>query len=171
MEEVLVNKVAQSGLITINLEDWFPKEEILELDIKQFLFHGLILKEKDFRESLSQLDWTQYQNKVLCVYCSTDAIIPVWAYMLIAVHSKPYVHSVYFGTKDSFISHHYSHQIEALDLTPFVEGRLVIKGCGDLPVPSSAYMNLTSRLVPVARSIFYGEPCSTVPVFKQKKNI
>lgn len=171
MEEVPVNKVAQSGLITINPEDWFPEKEMIELDIKPFLFHGLILKEKDFRESLIQLDWAQYQNKVLCVYCSTDAIIPVWAYMLIAVHAESNADSVYFGTKESFISHHYTNQIESMDLTPYAGGRLVIKGCGDLPVPASAYMNLTARLIPVARSIFYGEPCSTVPVFKQKKNI
>ncbi|MBK7425744.1 MAG: DUF2480 family protein [Saprospiraceae bacterium] len=171
MQEILVNKVAQSGLITIKLEDWFPKQDMLELDIKQFLFHGLILKEKDYRESMAQLDWSQYQDKVLCVYCSTDAIIPVWAYMLIAVHSEAFVDSVYFGTKESYIRHYYSIQIGQLDVTPYVEGRLVIKGCGDLPVPASAYMDLTARLVPVAKSIFYGEPCSTVPVFKQKKNI
>ncbi len=171
MEEILVNKVAQSGLITINLEDWFPKKEIVELDITQFLFHGLILKEKDFRESMAQLDWSQYQKKVLCVYCSTDAIIPVWAYMLIAVQSESFVDSIFFGTKESYISHYYSIQIGQLDISPYAEGRLVIKGCGDLPVPPSAYMDLTARLVPVAKSIFYGEPCSTVPVFKQKKNI
>lgn len=171
MEEVLVNKVAQSGLISINLEDWFPKYEIVEMDIKQFLFQGLILKEKDFRESISQLDWSQYQNNVLCVYCSTDAIIPVWAYMLIAVQSEPYVDSLYFGTKESYISHYYSIKIKELDVKAYADGRLVIKGCGDLPVPASAYMDLTARLVPVAKSIFYGEPCSTVPVFKQKKNI
>ncbi len=171
MEEVLVNKVAQSGLITINLEDLFPKYEIVEMDIKQFLFHGLILKEKDFRESISQLDWSQYQNKVLCVYCSADAIIPVWAYMLIAVQSEPYVDSLYFGTKESYIRHYYSNKIKELDIKAYADGRLVIKGCGDLPVPASAYMDLTARLVPVAKSIFYGEPCSTVPVFKQKKNI
>jgi hypothetical protein len=171
MQEILVNKVAQSGLITINLEDWFPKKDIVEMDIKQFLFHGLILKEKDFRESMDQLDWSQYQNKVLCVYCSTDAIIPVWAYMLIAVQSRAIVDSVYFGTKESYISHYYNIQIGQLDVRPYAEGRLVIKGCGDLPVPASAYMDLTARLVPIAKSIFYGEPCSTVPVFKQKKNI
>lgn len=167
----LINRVANSSLITLNLEKDFPSNEIVEFDLKDYLFKGLILKEKDFRGSLKELDWSQYEKKHLCVMCSADAIIPQWAYMLIAAHATPVIESIYFGDKNDFLKHYYSKVLSSRDYSEYEGERIVIKGCSDKPVPISAYMELTSYLQPYAQSIMYGEPCSTVPVFKRPRKL
>ena len=169
MENTLINKVAQSGLITINLEDFYPETELVDFDLKQYLFMELILKEKDFREALAAIDWTQYEQKVLCVFCSTDAIIPVWAYMLVSSLAQPTAKMVYLGDQSSFIQHAYQQTLSQLDYSKFEGKRIVIKGCSDKPVPPAAYLEITRQLRPLAQSIFYGEPCSTVPIYKKPK--
>ena len=169
MSEVLVNRVASSGLITIKLEDFFPKGEIAEFDLRPFLFMELILKEKDFREAMKAHDWAQYKGKNLVVFCSADAIIPVWAYMLVAVHAAPFANQIFQGDTDNFLKAPFEQVIGELDISGYDQQRVVIKGCSDKPVPPSAYLSLTRRLHPVAQSIMYGEPCSTVPIYKKTK--
>jgi hypothetical protein len=165
----LVNRVASSGLVTLNLEEYFPKGEIAIFDIKDYLFMGLILKEKDFREALSQHEWTQYEGKNLLVYCSADAIVPVWAYMLVSTYAEPFAKDIFQGEEETFYKAHYYHVLESLDLQRYEGQRVVIKGCSEKPVPPAAYLALTKRLRPLALSIMYGEPCSTVPIFKKPK--
>ncbi len=167
----LINRVANSGLITLNLEHDFPIDEIDVFDVKDYLFHGLILKEKDFRIALKEYDWEQHNQHHLCVICSADAIIPQWAYMLIAAKATPVVSSIYYGSKDSFLTSYYKTIIDNRDYSEYDGKRIVIKGCSDKPVPESAYMYLTAALQPFAQSIMYGEPCSTVPVFKRPRKI
>ncbi len=167
--EVLINRVDNSGLITINLEHFYPNTELASFDIKEYLFHGLILKEKDFREALKNHDWSSYEGKVLCVFCSNDSIIPVWAYMLVATHAQNFVASSYVGTQEEYVKQHYQSYINNLDVEKYEGQKIVIKGCSDKAVPPSAYAAITSRLVGKAQSIMYGEPCSTVPVYKKPK--
>lgn len=167
--ETLVNRVAESGLITINLESFFPEKQIIVFDIKDFLFHGLILKEKEFREALKVLDWTIYQNKIVLVNCSTDAIIPLWAYMLIENYLADIADDTYQGSTEDYLRMHYKKVIESIDASQYKDQRIVIKGCGTKPVPSFAYAVVTKVLKPYAQSIMFGEPCSTVPVFKRPR--
>jgi hypothetical protein len=169
MDELLVNKVANSGLVTINMEGWCPEGSLVSLDIKDFLFHGLILKEKEFRAAVKEKDWSLYEGQILCVFCSTDAIIPVWAFMLIAAATESIVKDLYWGTEDQFLSDHFRNIIHNMDISQYQDQRIVIKGCSQKPVPPSAYMDLTRRLKPFVQSILYGEPCSTVPVYKKPK--
>ena len=169
MSETLVNKVAESGLITLNLEEWYPREEIMVFDLKDHLFMGLILKEKDFREALKNTDWSAYQNQHVAVACSADAIIPAWAYMLVATYLTPVAAGVFQGTPEQYRSSLFLQRIKQIDTQPFIEQRVVVKGCGDLPVGPDAYLEITQILQPVAKSIMYGEPCSTVPIYKKPK--
>lgn len=169
MESPLVNRVANSGLVTLNLEDYYPKNEIVHFDLKDYLFMELILKEKDFRSALKEHDWSQYQDKVLLVYCSTDAIIPVWAYMLVVSYVDGIVADSYQGTEEAYLKHYYQSYIAAQDYSIHNDARIVIKGCSQKPVPASAYMALTAAIKPYARSIMYGEPCSTVPIAKKAR--
>lgn len=163
----LINRVAASGLITLNLEDFFPTGEIAVFDLKDYLFMELILKEKDFRKALKELDWTQYENKHLLITCSTDAIIPIWAYMLITVYATPIAASVFQGTAEDFYKKAFTDTLAQIDINQYENKLLVIKGCSDKPVPISAYVDLTRLLQPVAKSIMFGEPCSTVPIYKK----
>ncbi len=169
MEKPLVNKVAASGLITINLEDYFPKNEIVSFDIKDYLFMELILKEKDFRTALKEHDWEQYSNKNLLLFCSADAIIPMWAYMLVVSYAAPFATKICQGTPDEFLKLSYQESLNEIDFSQYEGKRIVIKGCSDQPVPAFAYAFLTDRLRPFAQSIMFGEPCSTVPVFKRPR--
>ncbi len=169
MSEVLVNRVASSGLTTINLEDFFPKDEVVAFDLKPYLFMELILKEKDFREAMKAHEWTQYEGKNVLVFCSADAIIPVWAYMLVAMYAEPFAKEIFQGDEENFYKAHYEKIIANLDTSHYEAQRLVIKGCSDKPVPPSAYLALTKKLRPIAQSIMYGEPCSTVPIYKKAK--
>ena len=165
----LVNRVAESGLITLNLEDFFPKAPTATFDLKPYLFMELILKEKDFRETCKNFDWSQYQGKNLMVFCSADAIIPTWAYMLVTTHAAPFAENIFQGSEEEFLKAHYFSEINKLDATAFEGKRIVIKGCGNKPVPTEAYTALTQKLLPTVLSIMYGEPCSTVPIYKKRK--
>jgi len=167
----LVNRVANSSLITINLEEFYPSKEFITFDIKDFLFQGLILKEKDFRTALKELDWSQYEDKIVLLYCSTDAILPVWSYMLVSAYLAPLTDQIFQGNKTDFLKHHYKQTIADMDLSIHAEKRVVIKGCSDKEVPPSAYLDLTKSLQPFAQSIMYGEPCSTVPIFKRPRKL
>lgn len=162
-----VNKVAESGIITVNLEDYYPKEDVVVFDMKEYLFMGLILKEKDFRESLKTLDTSVYENKWTTLTCSADAIIPMWAYMLVAGLLQPITKGIFFGTPEEAKEKILLKNIEAIDTEILQDARIVIKGCGELPINEAAYIAITHKLRPVAKSIMYGEPCSTVPVFKK----
>lgn len=166
----LVNRVANSRLITINLEKYFPEDEIIEFDIKEYLFKELILKEKDFRAALKEIDWTIYDNKAVAITCSTDAIIPIWAFMLAATYLEPHTAEVFLGTKKELIEEKYRRQLDTLDYAKYQDELIVIKGCSQKPVPPSAYVTLTAKLRPYAKSIMYGEACSTVPIYKKPKN-
>lgn len=165
----LVNRVAESGLITINLEDFFPENFFAVFDIKDYLFHGLILKEKDFREALKNIDWSIYKDKIVLINCSADAIIPLWAYMLIEVYLQDWAYDSYQGNEEEYLRFHYKNVLQKLDTTQFNDQRIVIKGCGNKPVPSYAYALITAVLKPYAQSIMFGEPCSTVPIFKRPR--
>ncbi len=167
--EPLVNRVANSGLITLNLEDYYPKQEIASFDLKGFLFMEMILKEKDFRVALKEHDWTQYEGKILTVFCSADAIIPVWAYMLVATYAEPYATDIFQGTQDEYLKALYRNVLKDMDFSQYEAKRIVIKGCSNKPVPPAAYLALTTKLRPFAQSIMYGEPCSTVPIFKRPR--
>jgi len=168
MSETIVNKVASSGLITLNLEDFLPKEEAMVFDLKDHLFMGLILKEKDFREALKTLDWSVYANKDVAITCSADAIIPLWAYMLVTTYLQPVAHTIYVGTADELQKHLLLQNISAIPVAEYTDQRIVVKGCGDIPIGAFAYAEITKVLLPVVKSIMYGEPCSTVPIYKKK---
>ena len=169
MEDVIVNKVAESGLITIDLEEYYPKEESAVFDLKEHLFMGMILKEKDYREALKNLDWSFYQNKNVCITCTADAVIPVWAYMLTATYLEPVAKDVIFGNEDFLHRALFLKNLSKIDTTDFADKRVVIKGCGDKNITETAYVEITKLLRPVAKSIMYGEPCSTVPIYKKPK--
>jgi len=171
MEKPLVNRVANSGLITLNLEDYFPVGELCEFDLKDYLFMELMLKEKDFRTALKEHNWEQYQGKNLCVYCSADAIIPVWAYMLVATYAAPYASQIVQGDAVVFLTTHYKEALSKIEVASYEGKRVVIKGCSSKPVPPAAYAELARLLQPYAQSIMYGEPCSTVPIFKRPRKL
>lgn len=162
----IVNKVAESGLITLDLEAFYPHDEILAFDLKDHLFMGLILKEKDFRASLQSLDWSLYQGKTVALFCSADAIIPLWAYMLVTSYLKPFAKKVLSGTPEDARKQLFIDNIRALDPATFSGSRVVVKGCGDIQIGEYAFVEITSLLQPVVKSLMYGEPCSTVPVYK-----
>jgi len=169
MEDVIVNKVAESGLITLDLEAFYPKEETAVFDLKEHLFMGMILKEKDYREALKNLDWSFYQNKNVCITCTADAVIPVWAYMLTATYLEPVAKDVIFGNEDFLHRALFLKNLSKIDTAEFADKRVVIKGCGDKNITETAYVEITKLLRPVAKSIMYGEPCSTVPIYKKPK--
>ncbi len=168
MSETFINKVAESGLISLDLAQYIPNIDIVVFDIKPFLFKELILKEKDFRASLVTTDWSQYENKIVGIFCSTDAIIPMWANMLIVANLSPYAKSIYFGDENKTRELVLLEEIQKIDSSTFTDQRVVVKGCGDTPIGESAFIAITQKLRPVVKSIMYGEPCSTVPVYKKK---
>jgi hypothetical protein len=167
MEE-LRNKVAESGIITIDLEEFYPKGEICSFDIKEFLFMEMLLKEKDFRASLDQHDWEQYRGKQVAVFCSIDAIIPMWAYMLISSKLSGFASSIHEGTKEDVFKSTFIQNIQAIKENDYQDKRVIIKGCGDKEIPAFAYTEITNLLLPYVKSLMYGEACSAVPVFKRK---
>jgi hypothetical protein len=169
MENEIVNKVSQSGLITIDLEEFYPAGERVLFDIKELLFQGLILREKYFREFIKNEDWNKYKDKYVALTCSADAIVPTWAYMLLASQLEPIAKKVVFGNLESLETILYTEILSKIDINIYKDARVVIKGCGNLPIPKSAYVQITSLLRPLAKSIMYGEPCSTVPLYKQAK--
>lgn len=168
MSEPSINKVAESGLISLDLSQYIPKNDIVIFDIKPYLFMELILKEKDFRASLNAIDWTQFENKIVGIFCSADAIIPMWANMLIVSNLSPYAKSIYFGDESKTRELVLLEEIQKIDAATFIDQRVVVKGCGDILIGESAFIAITQKLRPVVKSIMYGEPCSTVPVYKKK---
>ena len=168
MSEEIINKVAQSGLYTLDLEEYYPKEEIVVFDLKPLLFMEMILKEKDFRAALQAIDWSAYQDKILAVVCTADAIIPSWAYMLIAVAAQPFVKEIVLGDRATALRQAFLTNLRAIDTSAFTDTRVIVKGCGDLSVDGFAYLEIARRLRPVVKSIMYGEACSNVPVYKKK---
>lgn len=168
IQENFVNRVAQSSLVTLDPASLFPPGDRIVYDIKDNLFHGLMLREKDFREFVKEHNWSQYQDKHIAVICSSDAIVPTWAYMLLANKLAPYARTVVFGSLELLEAVLFDRAVASLDIEKYRDERIVIKGCGDIPVPISAYVELTRKLTGVAKSIMYGEPCSTVPIYKRK---
>lgn len=169
MADVFVNKVAESGLITLDLEDWYPKEEVAVFDLKDHLFMGMIVKEKEFRESLKGFDWEQFRNKYVSVFCSADAIIPVWAYMLVASYLQPVCLDLVIGDEAELRKQLFLKKLNTINPEDYTDQRVIVKGCGDLPIGEFAYMEITKLLRPHVKTLMYGEPCSTVPVFKKPK--
>ncbi|SEB00955.1 DUF2480 family protein [Pedobacter hartonius] len=168
IQENIVNKVASSGLITLNLELYYHQGERVVYDLKENLFQGLILREKDFREFIKGHDWASYAGKNIAIICSADAIVPTWAYMLLANKLKPYANEVVFGGLEVLEAVLFTKALAKIDLADYKDERVVIKGCADIDVPVSAYVEITALLTPVVKSIMYGEPCSTVPIYKRK---
>ena len=168
---MLVNKVSESGILTLDLEEYYPQGENVVFDMKDYLFMELILKEKDFRESLRHLDLEKYKSKNVALSCSVDAIIPVWAYMLVVSYIEPVAKSIVFGDLDFLQKIIFLKNIGTIDMDAFAGKRVVIKGCGDKKVAEFAYVEITRLLRPVVKSIMYGEPCSTVPIYKVPKQV
>lgn len=169
MDSPIVNKVAQSGIITLELENYIPEGEWIQIDLKDYLYEGLILKEKLFREKLNSTDWSIFSNKHVTVSFTADAIIPLWAFMLITTYLQPHALSVHSGTieqaKEKMLL---SNIRKSINPDEYLDARVVIKGCGNIPIPESAYLEITHLLQPVVKSLMYGEPCSTVPIYKKK---
>ena len=170
MEEI-INRVAQSALTTINLEELVHPGERVVYDIKDNLFQGLMLREKDFRAFVKDHDWSQYDGKNVAIICSADAIVPTWAYMVLAAKLQGHAHRYVFGDLAALEQDLFHEAIVALDAETYRDAKLVIKGCGDQEVPAYAYVAIMQKLLPVASSIMYGEPCSTVPLYKRPKAI
>jgi hypothetical protein len=167
-QDIIINKVASSGLLTLDLEDYYHPGERVVYDLKDNLFHGLILKEKDFREFLKQHDWSQYSGKNVAITLSADAIVPTWAYMLLATQLEPYAHFFVFGDLTVLENALFGQALAKINPVLYQDARVVIKGCGNLPVPTYAYVEITRLLKPYVKSLMYGEPCSTVPLYKRK---
>jgi hypothetical protein len=168
IQENFVNKVAQSGLVTLDPAEFYAPGERVIYDIKDNLFQGLMLREKDLREFVKEHDWTQYQDKNVALTCSIDAIVPAWAYLLLANKMAPYARDVVFGDAEVLETVLFVKEIGKLDVEQYRDQRLVIKGCGDIDVPVSAYVELGKKLTPVVKSLMFGEPCSTVPIYKRR---
>lgn len=168
MDQIIRNKVDESGLITIDLKSLFPQDQPIHFDLSPFLFKGLILKEKEFRQSLIEINWSNYKDQTVLVFCSSDAIIPVWAYMLVIVHLGVSTNQVFLMNPEIWKEQQLITNIQNLDTDPYINSRVVIKGCGEEKIPDSAFLEITKKLLPIAKSILYGEACSSVPIFKKK---
>ncbi|WP_437371485.1 DUF2480 family protein [Maribacter litoralis] len=168
MQDEIINKVAQSKLITFNLEDYYPKGERMVLDIKDWLYEGFILKEKEFRAFVEEHDWSQYKDAYVAMHCSTDAIIPGWAYLLLSVKLSGIAKKAVQGSLVDLETSIYQSIIENIEVSEYQDKLIIIKGCSNKPVPANAYLFLAERLKPVAKSIMYGEACSSVPLYKRK---
>ena len=164
------NKVAKSGLVTIDLGEFAPRQSLMVFDMKDWLYQGLILRENDFKEAVKEHEWSKYEGALCTVYCSNDAIIPVWAFMIVASKMSPYAEKVYFGSRDEALNQVFKDNLDqGIDPEQYRDGKIVIKGCGDITIPSGAFVQLTNKLQPYVKTIMYGEPCSTVPVYKQPR--
>ena len=169
MEPLFVNRVANSGLVTLNLEEYLHAGDRVVYDIKDNLFHGLMLREKDFREFIKTHDWAPYDGQNVAIVCSADAIVPTWAYMLLATKLHNHAHRYIFGTLEALEQALLQEAIAAIDPEEYRDAKVVVKGCGNVPVPTFAYVAIMQKLLPVAGSVMYGEPCSTVPLYKKPK--
>ncbi|GAA4242102.1 MULTISPECIES: DUF2480 family protein [Winogradskyella] len=168
MAEEIINRVANSKLKVVDLEDYYPKGNRILFDIKDWLLEGLVLREKEFRIFVAEHDWSQYQDCYVALHCSTDAIVPDWAYMLISIELQPYSKLSIIGTLENLESILYSEIISNLEVSEFKDAPVIIKGCSHKPVPSNALVLLSQKLKPIAKSIMFGEACSSVPLFKKK---
>ncbi len=164
----IINRVSTSQLVTLNLEDYYEPTPRVLFDIKQWLFQEMILKEKDFRDHIKSHDWSQYKNKNVAITCSVDAVIPTWAYMLLSISLQPHARCVVFGSLTELETQLFFSALRAIDWEKFRNAKVVIKGCSKVDVPVAVYVEATNLLCPVATSIMYGEPCSTVPLYKKK---
>nr|WP_321233686.1 DUF2480 family protein [uncultured Psychroserpens sp.] len=169
MADEIINRVAQSQLMVVDLEDYYPEGKRVIFDIKDWLYEGFVLKEKDFRQLAKDYDWSKHQNQFIALTCSTDAIIPAWAYMLLTIELQSYAKKVSIGDLEILETSIYQDIINTLDVEPYKDKPIIIKGCAQKPVPPNAYIMLSTKLKPVAKSIMYGEACSSVPLFKKKK--
>lgn len=168
--DIIVNKVAESGIVTLDLAVYLPAQDaIAAFDMKPFLFRELILKEKDFREALKNNDWSPYAGKHIAIFCSADAVIPMWAYMLVASYLQPVAASMHYGSVEELYKVLVAEKIATINVADYADKRVVLKGCGDISVPEIAYILATQKLRPVVKSLMFGEPCSTVPIYKQAK--
>ena len=168
MQDEIINKVANSVLEVFDLEDYYAKEIRTQIDISQWLYEGFLLKEKDFREALKNHDWSQYENHYVAIYCSTDAIIPAWASILVAIHVSPFAKKIVSGNLQDLETSLYQEILSTIDYSKYQDKPIIIKGCSKKPVPESAYILAVQKLQPFAKSIMYGEACSAVPLFKRK---
>jgi hypothetical protein len=168
--EQIINKVANSALATFNLEDYYEPGDRTLLDIKDQLYEGLLLREKDFRDFIKTHHWAQYQDKLVAITCSTDAIVPTWAYMLLAIALRPFARRVIFGSLEELEIENYRNALSKIDWSAFKDAKVVIKGCSKVDVPVAIYVEVVNQLQPFAGSLMFGEPCSTVPLFKKAKN-
>ncbi len=168
MENEIINRVSSSPLVTFDLEELYTPGERILFDIKNLLFQELILREKDFRDFIKTHDWPQYTNKHVAITCSADAVVPTWAYMLLTASLQPYASSLIFGSLQDLEINLFKNALDKIEWGKFNNSKVVIKGCSKVEVPISSYVEVTNRLRPVASSIMFGEPCSTVPVFKKK---
>lgn len=166
--EPIVNRVAQSKLLTFDLEDCYPEGRRLMFDISEWLYEGIVLREKEFRAAAEAHDWAQYQDAHVALHCATDAIVPAWAYMLLTVKLFPYAKTVVKGDLEVLETTLYQSVLENLDLSPYQDRPVIVKGCSKKPVPLNAYLLITGKLQQVAKSVMYGEACSSVPLFKRK---
>ena len=166
MSDEIINRVANSKLVTLDLEDFYPKGKRVLFDIKDWLFEGFVLREKDFRKHVADFDWSQYQDNYVALTCSTDAIIPGWAYMLISIELETYAKHIVIGDLETLETAIYQDIITNLDISTYKNSPIIIKGCSKKPVPQNAYIMLANKLKPVAKSIMYGEACSSVPLYK-----
>lgn len=165
-QPVIDNKVARSGLVTLDLQEWYTPQEVVPFDMKDYLHMELILREKEFRQALEQHDWSQYTDKVLAVYCSTDAIIASWAYMLVAVHAREYAADSVYGRPEDVAFEHFRKKMDAEDWSKYQGRKVLLKGCSDIDLPPSAYLYATQKLLPYTDRLMYGEACSFVPVYR-----
>ena len=168
MEKEIINRVAQSKLITFDLEELYPEGKRIVFDIKDWLYEELILREKEFRAQASEHDWSQYLDTYVALNCSTDAIIPGWAYIFLASKLKPYAKKVIVGDLEALETSIYQDILRDLDVTEFTDKPVIIKGCANKPVPQNAYLMAIDKIQEVAKSVMYGEACSSVPLYKRK---
>ena len=166
----ILNKVVSSSVITFDLEDLYPKGERVTYDLKNNLFQELILKEKDFREFVKNYDWSQYKDKFVNIICSADAIVPMWAFMVVVLNIQPFAKKVIIGTNQELESELYRDIFNSFDWQQFEDAKVVIKGCSKIQIPNYVYGEVTRRLAPIAKLIMFGEACSSVPVYKKPRN-
>ena len=169
MEKEIINKVANSVLEVFDLEDYFPKQSIYSIDVSQWLVEGFILKEKEFRESLKNHDWSQYKDSLVFIYCETDAILPAWTFALVSVYLQPFALKVVSGNKNDLLLNVYQEKLNQIDFSIYDKKPVILKGCSNKPVPQEAYVLAIQKLIPYAKSIMFGEACSAVPLFKSVK--
>tara|TARA_R110002050_G_scaffold11122_2_gene37849 strand:- start:51178 stop:51684 length:507 start_codon:yes stop_codon:yes gene_type:complete len=165
----IVNKVAGSSLVQMDLADFYPMGERASFDLKPWLFEELILKEKDFRTHVKQFDWSQYQDKYVAISCSADVIVPSWAFLLIAISLEPFAKKAVYGNQETLETVLFEEVFANHDFTQYQDAKVIVKGCGHLPIPQQAYVSYFSKLKPYASSIMFGEPCSSVPLYKKGK--